>query len=57
MNEAIEQGKVAVTADGQLLASCDLLDIWIEATNTIAEGGHHAETAINAGKHAIMMNY
>lgn len=57
MNEAIEQGKVAVTADGQLLASCDLLDVCIEATNTIVEGGHHAEMAINAGKHAIMMNY
>lgn len=55
--EAIARGRVAVTADGLALAECDHVDVVIEATNSIRAGGRHAEAALRAGKHTIMMNY
>jgi predicted homoserine dehydrogenase-like protein len=56
LHSAIHQGKLAVCEDGQLLAQCDLADVLIESTNAIAAGGQFAITALEHGKHLIMMN-
>ena len=57
LNEAIRLNKVAVTDSGELLASTDLIDVYVESSNAIIEGAKHAETALNNGQHVVMMNY
>jgi len=57
MHDVIRQGKLAVCADGDLVARCELMDVFIEATNSIAAAGRFAETAIEHDKHVVMMNY
>ncbi len=53
---AIGRGLVAVTDDGELVTRCAGPDAVIEATNTIIEGGRHAVSALEHGKHLILMN-
>ncbi|BCX04410.1 MAG: NAD(P)-dependent oxidoreductase [Candidatus Roseilinea sp.] len=57
MHDAIAQGKLAICEDGNLVAHCELLDVFIEATSSIPAGGRHAITALESGKHVVMMNY
>ena len=57
MHNAIRQGKLAICEDGNLAASCEDVDIFIEATNSTPAGGKFALTAIENNKHLIMMNY
>lgn len=57
MQHAIEKGKLAVTNDGNLIARCELLDVFIESTSAIVGGGRFGELALNSGKHLVMMNY
>jgi len=38
------------------LAKCEFVDVLIEATNSIAEGGRFAVTALEHQKHLVMMN-
>ncbi len=57
MHAAIRRGKLAVCADGLLVARCELLDVVIEATNSVAAGGAHAVAALAHHKHLVMMNY
>jgi len=57
MNSAINNGKMAVCEDGDLIARCELLDVFVEATSSITGGGNYGVTAIQHDKHLIMMNY
>lgn len=57
MNEAVHQGKIAVTDNGELAAQCDQAEVLIEASNAIAAGGQHAVAALTHNKHLVMMNY
>lgn len=57
MHRAISQGKLAVMADGQILAQCEMADALIDCTNAIAEGAVNGITCLNHNKHLIMMNY
>lgn len=57
MHSAIAQGKLAICEDGDLVARCELLDVFIEATSSIPAGGRHAIAALEHGKHVVMMNY
>lgn len=57
MNEAVHQGKLAVTDNGELAAQCDQAEVLIEASNAIAAGGQHAVAALTHNKHLVMMNY
>lgn len=57
MHDAIRQGRVAVCTDGDLVAQCELIDVFVDATNSIAAGGQFAITAIEHEKHIVMMNY
>lgn len=57
MNEAIRNGYLAVCEDGNLIASCDQIKVFLEATSSIVGGGLFGEKAIDHNKHLIMMNY
>lgn len=57
LHNVIQRGKLAVCANGDLVARCELMDVFIEATNSIPAGGQYAITAIEHDKHIVMMNY
>jgi predicted homoserine dehydrogenase-like protein len=57
LHQAIHQGQLAVCADGDLVARCESLDVFVEATNSVAAGGQFGITALEHNKHLVMMNY
>jgi predicted homoserine dehydrogenase-like protein len=57
MHDAIRQGKLAVCEDGRLVAECELVDVFMEATSTVEEAARFLITAIQHEKHAVSMNY
>jgi len=57
MHAAIDKGRLAVSEDGNLLSKCGQADVLIESTNAIAAAGTHCITALEHGKHLVMMNY
>ncbi len=56
LHDAMRQGAVAVCQDGQMLARCESVDVMIDASSAIADGGRFALAAIETGKDVIMMN-
>ncbi|MDH6061633.1 Gfo/Idh/MocA family oxidoreductase [Chrysosporum bergii ANA360D] len=56
LEEAIAQGKYAVSEDAQLLCQAEGIDAIIEVTGAVEFGAHVVMTAIAHGKHIIMMN-
>jgi predicted homoserine dehydrogenase-like protein len=56
MNHAIENGRIAVTGNGDLIPQCTMIGAVIEATNSISEGGRYAVAALQHQKHLILMN-
>ena len=56
MNDAIRQGFTAIAEDGNLVAACQGASVLIEASNAIAEAGRFSVTALETGKHLVMMN-
>jgi predicted homoserine dehydrogenase-like protein len=56
MNEAIHQGKRAITEDGLLVAGADLVDVVVEATGIAEVGARMGYHAINNKKHLVMVN-
>ncbi len=54
--EAIEAGKTALVADPMLAATSDLVDVVIDATGKPAVGAEIGLTAMEHGKHLVMMN-
>ncbi len=57
MHDAIVQGKLAICEDAELVARCELINVFIEATNSVVVGGRHAIAALEHGHHVVMMNY
>lgn len=57
LEEAVHHGKLAVCSDGDLVARCDLVDVFVEATNSVAAGGQYGTIALEHNKHLVMMNY
>ncbi|MEX0344466.1 MAG: NAD(P)H-dependent oxidoreductase [Rhizobiaceae bacterium] len=53
---AIEDGKTAITAVSELAATCELVDVVIDATGKPAVGAEIGLTAMEHGKHLVMMN-
>lgn len=53
MNDAIHKGMLAVCTDGLLVASCDQVDVLVDASTG---GGQFALEAITHRKHVVMMN-
>ena len=56
LEEAIAHGRYAVTEDALLLCRADGIDAVIEVTGAIEFGAQVALTAIEHGKHVILMN-
>jgi len=56
MHDVIRQSKIAVCEDGELVARCRSVDVLIEASSSIGAGGQFAATALERGKHLVMMN-
>jgi predicted homoserine dehydrogenase-like protein len=56
LHEAVRRGLVAVCEDGELLARCESVDALIESSNSIIPAGQFSVTALEHGKHLILMN-
>lgn len=56
LEEAINQGDAAVTADWADLCSAEQIDVILEATGEVEFAAHVAMTAIQHGKHVVLMN-
>jgi len=52
----IESGRTAITGDPSLIAACDLVDVVIDATGKPAVGAEIGLSAMENGKHLVMMN-
>jgi predicted homoserine dehydrogenase-like protein len=57
LNFTIQQGRVAVTDNGELLASSELINVLIESSNAVFQGAIHAIKAIQHHQHVVMMNF
>jgi predicted homoserine dehydrogenase-like protein len=57
LNQAIQQGKVAVTDKAELLAASGLVQVLIESSNAVLQGALHALEGIRNHQHVVMMNY
>jgi predicted homoserine dehydrogenase-like protein len=57
MNEAVQKGQLAVCEDGNLIACCEQLNVFIEATSSIVGGALYGDRALDHNQHLIMMNY
>ena len=57
MNEAIRKGQLAVCEDGNLIASSEQINVFIESTSSIIGGGLFGDRALDHNQHLIMMNY
>jgi len=53
---ALDRGIVAVCADGALLAECAGADVLIESSNCIGPAARFAISAVESGKHLVLMN-
>ncbi|MFZ1680249.1 MAG: SAF domain-containing protein, partial [Rhizobiaceae bacterium] len=53
---AIESGRTAIVPDSALVATADLVDVVIDATGKPAVGADIGMTAMEHGKHLVMMN-
>ena len=56
MHNSIRAGKLAVCGDGSLIAGCELVDVQVDASSSVAGGLEFATRAIQGGKHVVMMN-
>ncbi len=56
VHTAIRQGLVAVCEDGDLLARCEMAGVLIESSNSIIPAAQFAVTALELGKHLVLMN-
>ena len=55
--DAVHVGAAAICEDGELLASSGRMDLMIEASSAVYQGALHAQAALRAGVHVVMMNY
>lgn len=56
MHGAIAEGAIAVADDGDLLARCELADALVEASSSITPAARFSITALEHGKHLVLMN-
>ena len=56
MNDTIRKGAVAICENGDLLAQCEMVHVFIESSNSIGPAARFAITALKHRKHLILMN-
>ncbi len=54
--EAVSAGRVAVCADGRILAQCPVGDVLLETSSAIAPAARFVLDGIESGKHIVLMN-
>ena len=54
--DAVRDGVLAICEDGNLVARCEAVEAVIEASSAIVAGAGFAVTALEHGKHLILMN-
>jgi predicted homoserine dehydrogenase-like protein len=57
MIDTIRNGRLCLCEDGEMVAACESMDVFLEATSSVVAGGRHGLTALNAGNDVVMMNY
>ena len=55
VNDLVAAGKVAIVDDADHLLNADL-DVVVECTGLTGPGAYHAWTALDTGKHVVMVN-
>lgn len=55
-DDAVKAGRIAVTQDAQLVCQSGLIDVVVDATGKPAVGAEIGLTAMEHGKHLVMMN-
>jgi predicted homoserine dehydrogenase-like protein len=56
LEQAIRDRRIAITPDAHLVCSCGLIDVVVDATGKPAVGAQIGLTAMEHGKHLVMMN-
>ncbi|ANM20843.1 SAF domain-containing protein (plasmid) [Rhizobium sp. N541] len=56
LNDVIEAGKIAITADATNILNSGLIDVVVDATGVPAVGAEIGLSAMEHGKHLVMMN-
>jgi predicted homoserine dehydrogenase-like protein len=56
LNSTIESGRAAITLDAQLICKSDQIDVVVDATGRPGVGAEIGLTAMEHGKHLVMMN-
>lgn len=56
MEAAIRAGRLAICADGMLVACCEQVDVFVESTSSIIPGARFTVAALESGKHVNLMN-
>ena len=56
MHDAISADKLAVCSQSMLVTQCELVDVFVDATNSAFGGMHYALSSIKNHKHVVTMN-
>ncbi len=56
LHDTIADGRIAICEDADLAARAEPADVFIDASNAIADAARFCSTALAHGKHLIMMN-
>ncbi|MEO7241579.1 MAG: homoserine dehydrogenase [Variovorax sp.] len=56
LEQAIRDRRIAITQDADLICTCALIDVVVDATGKPAVGAQIGLTAMEHGKHLVMMN-
>lgn len=56
MNAAVREGALALCEDADLIARCDLVDVFLDSSSAIAAAAKFTITALEHRKHLVMMN-
>jgi predicted homoserine dehydrogenase-like protein len=56
LNRAIERGRLAITDNAEMVASSEIINVMIEASDAVAQAAVHALKAIQHHQHVVMMN-
>lgn len=57
LNFAIQRGRLAITDNAELLASSNLVHVFVESSSSVFQGAMHAMKAISSHQHVVMMNF
>jgi predicted homoserine dehydrogenase-like protein len=56
LSRIVRNGQVAVAEDAMILAQCDLVDVFIESSNSITPAVQYSIAALENHKHLVLMN-